>query len=464
MVHCFQKLGYHLVLDSNSGHLHQVDEVAFFLISHFEALDKKQLIAAAEKEFQGRDDVSKEDLLETYADIESLIAEGQLFSKDQFEGLSIDFKKRQSVLKAICLHVAHDCNLSCAYCFAGEGKYHGKEAIMSLEVGKQAIDYLVAASKNRHHLEVDFFGGEPLLNFQLVKDLVAYGRSLEEKHHKRFRFTLTTNGLLLSDEVIDFCNREMANVVLSLDGRKQVNDRMRASKNGKGSYDRVVPKFQELVKKRGSGEYYMRGTYTHENLDFTEDLLHMAELGFTELSMEPVVAPPDAPYSLKEEDLPFLKAQYDRLAEIMRDRALAGEPFTFYHYMVDLMHGPCIVKRISGCGVGTEYLAVTPSGDLYPCHQFVGEEAYKLGNVWEGITREEVREPFQNCNVYAHEACRECFAKLYCSGGCAANAAHSTGRVDGIYEFGCELHRCRMENALALQAFYAERIDKENEA
>jgi len=491
MVHCFKKNGYYLVLDVNSGTLHQVDEVAYYLIDHYKeefgseeerALFEAELVEKALEHFAGRTDlaggidageagkvsedasvgkgtangeqgvgISREDLEETIADIHTLIDEGQLFSKDIFENMRLDFKKRQSVLKALCLHVAHDCNLACTYCFAGEGEYHGPRGLMSYETGKRALDFLLENSGKRHNLEVDFFGGEPLMNWEVVKQLVAYGRSKEEEYNKKFRFTVTTNGVLLNDEIIDFCNKEMGNVVLSLDGRRQVNDRMRKSRNGKGSYDLIVPKFQDFVKKRGDGEYYMRGTYTHYNTDFLSDLLHMADLGFTELSVEPVVAPPEADYALKEEDLPVILEQYDELAKEMIRREREGRGFTFYHYMIDLEGGPCIVKRVSGCGVGTEYMAVTPEGDLYPCHQFVGEEKYKLGNVWDGVTRPEVREEFQLCNVYAHEECKDCFAKMYCSGGCAANASHTTGSVNGVYKMGCDIHKCRIENALMLQ-------------
>lgn len=457
MVHCFKKNGYNIVLDANSGAVHQVDELAYDLIQGLtEGKTEEQVTEEALQKYKDDANVTREEIEETLADIATLKEQGQLFTKDAFENFAWDFKKRQSVLKALCLHVAHDCNLACRYCFAGEGEYHGDRGIMSFEVGKRALDYLIENSGTRHNLEVDFFGGEPLLNWEVVKQLVAYGRSQEAIHNKKFRFTLTTNGVLLDDEVMDFCNREMGNVVLSLDGRPEVNDRMRSDRGGHGSYDRIVPRFQKMVEKRGSGEYYMRGTYTHYNTDFVKDLLHMADLGFKELSIEPVVAPPEADYALKEEDIPTLLAQYDELAVEMLKRHKEGKDFTFYHYMVDLEGGPCVVKRISGCGVGTEYLAVTPNGDLYPCHQFAGEEKYLLGNVFTGITNEEARDEFKLCNIYAHSECKDCFARMYCSGGCAANAQHTTGSVTGVYELGCQLHRCRIENALMLQVAMAE--------
>jgi uncharacterized protein len=371
-----------------------------------------------------------------------------------------ELKKRTSgVVKALCLHIAHTCNLNCSYCFASQGNYHGERAVMSFEVGKQALDFLVENSKGRRNLEVDFFGGEPLLNFEVVKQLVEYARSIEKEKGKNFRFTLTTNGILIDDDVIDFANREMSNVVLSLDGRKEIHDRFRVDYAGKGSWDRIVPKFQKLVEARGHKNYYMRGTFTHANPDFLKDIETMLDLGFTELSMEPVVCAPDDPSALTEEDFPIVTEQYEKLAELMLKRHREGKPFTFYHYMIDLKGGPCIYKRVSGCGSGTEYMAVTPWGDLYPCHQFVGEEEYKLGNVWDGVTNVNAQDEFAACNVYTRPECRDCWARLYCSGGCAANAYHATGSVNGIYEYGCRLFRKRMECAIMLEA--AKTLDEE---
>ena len=443
--------GFNIALDVNSGCVHVVDEIAYDMIGLYETHTPDEIVSQMLQKYGFCPDVTEEELRGVLADLDTLKAEGKLFAEDTYRDIADSFKKRQSVIKALCLHVAHDCNLSCTYCFAGKGEYHGPKGLMSYEVGKRALDFLIEHSGTRHNLEVDFFGGEPLMNFDVVKKLVAYGREQEKKHDKRFRFTLTTNGVLLDDEVAAFANREMSNVVLSLDGRKEVNDRMRSACNGKGSYDLIVPKFKKLADSRGQKDYYIRGTFTHYNTDFAEDILHIADLGFKEISLEPVVAPPDAPYALTEADLPELLRQYDRLTEAMKERDEKGNSFTFFHFMIDLTGGPCIVKRVSGCGVGTEYMAVTPEGDLYPCHQFVGEEAFRLGNVFDGITNESLRDEFKACNIYSHKECDDCFARFYCSGGCVANAYHSTGSIHGVYALGCELHRKRIECAIYLQ-------------
>lgn len=456
MIHQYKMGGYNIVLDHNSGSVHSVDEVAYDIIGMYESHTPEEITKEIVDRYGEKEGVTPEDVAEVLNDIETLKKEGKLFSEDTYQNLAIDFKNRPTVIKAMCLHIAHDCNLACKYCFAGEGEYCGDRSLMSFEVGKQAFDFLIANSGTRKNLEVDFFGGEPLMNFEVVKQLVAYAREQEKIHNKNFRFTLTTNGVLLDEEVMDFANKEMYNVVLSLDGRKETNDRMRVSRNGKGSYDLIVPKFKEMVKRRGDKEYYIRGTYTHYNTDFTKDILHMADLGFTKLAMEPVVASPDAPYALKEEDLPVLFDQYEKLAAEMVRREKNGKGFTFFHYMIDLEGGPCIAKRIAGCGVGTEYVAVTPWGDLYPCHQFVGDENYLLGNVFDGITNEEVRSRFKMCNIYTRPQCNDCFARLYCSGGCSANAYHATGSIEGIYELGCKLHRKRVECAIMMKVALAE--------
>ena len=453
MIHQYKLGGFNIVLDVCSGAVHVVDEVAYHMISLFEGNDREAVISAAAEKYAGREEISHRDLEECYEQIAALRDAGQLFTPDTFEPMAGSLKEKTAgVVKALCLHVAHTCNLNCAYCFASQGKYHGERAVMSFEVGKQALDFLIANSGTRRNLEVDFFGGEPLMNFQVVKDLVAYARSIEKEHHKNFRFTLTTNGLLIDDDVIDFANREMSNVVLSLDGRKEIHDRYRVDYAGNGSWERIVPKFQKLVAARGGKNYYMRGTFTHANPDFLKDIQQMLDLGFTELSMEPVVCAPGDPSALTEEDFPVVCEQYEKLAELMLRRDREGKPFTFYHYMLDLSGGPCIYKRISGCGSGTEYMAVTPWGDLYPCHQFVGDEKFKLGNIWDGVTNTERRAEFAACNVYAHPECRDCWARLYCSGGCAANAYHATGAITGIYEYGCRLFRKRMECAIMVAA------------
>ncbi len=452
MIHQYKLNGYNIVLDVYSGSVHVVDDVAYDMIAMFEDHDAEKIVSAMLQKYGDREDVTEGDLRECLSDIEALKDAGKLFSEDEYAGLAFDFKKRSNEVKALCLHVAHTCNLNCSYCFASQGKYHGERALMSFEVGKRALDFLVENSGNRVNLEVDFFGGEPLMNWQVVKDLVAYARSIEEEKHKKFRFTLTTNGVLVDDEVIEFANLEMHNVVMSIDGRPEVHDRFRVDYLGRGSYEKIVPKFLRFAKKRGDRSYYVRGTYTHYNTDFTKDIFHLADLGFTELSMEPVVCAPDDPCALTEEDLPVLFEQYEILAKEMLKREREGRPFTFYHYMIDLTHGPCIYKRISGCGSGTEYMAVTPWGDLYPCHQFVGDEKYLMGNIWDGVTNTALRDDFKLCNAYARPECDGCWARLYCSGGCAANAYHATGSIRGVYKYGCELFKKRMECAIMMKA------------
>lgn len=453
MLHQYKSGGMNIVLDTCSSSVHVVDEVAYDIISMYKDHSKDEIVSAIMSKYSGRNDVTDEDIRICIDDVRALEESGQLFTPDTYEPMAQTFKERSgNVIKALCLHIAHTCNLNCSYCFASQGKYNGERAVMSFEVGKQALDFLIANSGTRHNLEVDFFGGEPLMNWQVVKDLVLYARSIEKQHNKNFRFTLTTNGILIDDDVIDFCNKEMSNVVLSLDGRKEVHDRYRVDYAGNGSWEKVVPKFQKLVAARGGKNYYMRGTFTHANPDFLNDIKCMLDLGFTELSMEPVVCPKDDPEALTPEDIKIIKDQYDQLAELMRQRRKEGRPFTFYHYMIDLKGGPCIYKRISGCGSGTEYMAVTPWGDLYPCHQFVGDESYKLGDIWNGISNHERQEEFRSCNVYARPECADCWAKLWCSGGCAANALHASGSIRGIYEAGCELFRKRIECAIMLQA------------
>ena len=446
MVHQYKNNGYNIVLDVNSGAIHVVDDICYDVVAMYETHTRDEIVEALASSYE------RQEIEEALHEIQVLADSGELFTEDTYEGYIADFKKRPTVVKALCLHLAHDCNLACRYCFAEEGEYHGRRALMSFEVGKKALDFLIANSGSRRNLEVDFFGGEPLMNWQVVKDLVAYGREQEKIHDKNFRFTLTTNGVLLDDEVMEFCNREMANVVLSIDGRKEVHDRMRPFRKGAGSYDLIVPKFQKFAESRNQDKYYVRGTFTHYNLDFSEDVLHLADLGFKQISVEPVVAPPSEDYAIREEDLPQLFEEYDRLAKEMAKRHKNGNDFNFFHFMIDLEGGPCVAKRLSGCGSGTEYLAVTPWGDLYPCHQFVGNEAFLLGNVDEGIKEQDTVDEFKCCNVYAKEKCRSCFARFYCSGGCAANAYNFTGDICGAYDIGCELQKKRIECAIMLKA------------
>ncbi len=448
MIHQYKFGDLNIVLDVCSGAIHTVDDIAYDMISMFENHDRDSVISEICRKYP---DVPEDEIWECYDQIAQLKEDGKLFVKDSFEPMAGALKAKTSgVIKALCLHIAHTCNLNCSYCFASQGKYHGERALMSFEVGKRALDFLIENSGSRRNLEVDFFGGEPLMNFDVVKRLVEYARSIEKEKNKNFRFTLTTNGVLVDDDVIDFANREMSNVVLSLDGRREVHDRYRVDYAGNGSWDKIVPKFQKFVAARGGKNYYMRGTFTHANPDFLEDIKVMLDLGFSELSMEPVVAAEGDPAALTEGDKAIVLKQYEQLAELMLRRDKEGKPFTFYHYMIDLKGGPCIYKRISGCGSGTEYMAVTPWGDLYPCHQFVGDEKFKLGDIWNGVSNTEIQKEFASCNVYAREECRDCWAKLYCSGGCAANAYHSTGSVRGVYKYGCDLFRKRMECAIAV--------------
>lgn len=476
MIHQYINNGYHIVLDVNSGSVHVMDELSYqavpLLEPVWEAWQEKQPSRSGEKEAEENGvpeellreaekalrqlPASEAERQEIAEELFSLAQAGQLYAKDIYGNYMFDFKNRQTVVKALCLHIAHDCNLACRYCFAGEGEYHGRRALMSFEAGKKALDFLVKNSGNRVNLEVDFFGGEPLLNWQVVKDLVAYGRSLEEPFHKKFRFTLTTNGVLLNDEILEFCNREMGNIVLSIDGRKEIHDLMRPFRGGQGSYDTVVPKFKKVAESRNQTNYYVRGTFTRNNPDFSKDVLHLADLGFEQISVEPVVAEKTEEYALREEDIPALLEEYDALAKEMLRRKKEGKGFHFFHFMIDLEGGPCVAKRLSGCGSGTEYLAVTPWGDLYPCHQFVGREEFLMGNVDEGILRTDIRDRFKECNVYAKEACKDCFAKFYCSGGCAANSYNFHGNITDVYEVGCALQRKRIECAIMLKAAEAE--------
>ncbi|MBQ8316802.1 MAG: thioether cross-link-forming SCIFF peptide maturase [Lachnospiraceae bacterium] len=455
MVHQYKNNGYNIVLDVCSGSVHVVDELVYDMIAMFESKSKDEIATEIKNKY--KDLYSDEDIADAYSDICELKEAGQLFTEDVYKDVVIDFKKRKTVVKALCLHIAHDCNLACQYCFADEGSYNGHpRELMNYEVGKQALDFLIENSGNRVNLEVDFFGGEPLMNFDVVKRLVEYGRMREKEAGKNFRFTLTTNGVLLNDEIIEFCNKEISNVVLSLDGRKEIHDLMRPTRNGKGSYDVIVDKFKNFVEKRGDKSYYVRGTFTRNNLDFTEDFKHMVDLGFKEISIEPVVSPDECPYSIREEDIDRICEEYDKLALDIIERHKAGKPITFFHYMLDLNGGPCVYKRLSGCGSGTEYLAVTPQGELYPCHQFVGIDGFKLGDVYNGIEKTELVEEFKLCNVYAKDKCKDCFARFYCSGGCAANAYQFHGSILDAYDIGCKLQQKRVECAIMIKAALAE--------
>lgn len=451
MIHQYKLNGYNIVLDTYSGSVHVVDELAYEIIGLYEIASSDKIVTSMLEKYRTNPEVTEVEIRETLTDIQELINHGQLFTEDEYKDLSIDLRDRKTYVKALCFNVAHTCNLSCDYCFASQGKYNGDRAIMSFDVGKRAIDFLLENSGHHRNLDIDFFGGEPLMAWNVVKQIVSYARSKEKEYHKKFRFTFTTNGMLLNEEVTEFLNEEMDNVVLSLDGRKVVHDRLRRTVNGKGSYDHIVPKFQQFIKNRGEKEYYVRGTYTHDNVDFTNDIFHIADLGFDKLSMEPVICDPQEPYALTEEDLPEIYNQYEILAKEMITRNEKGKKFTFYHYMLDLSEGPCIQKRISGCGSGTEYLAVTPWGELFPCHQFVGDEGFSMGNIWDGITKPEIQAQFKSSNCYSKPECQNCWAKLYCSGGCPANSLHATGSINGTFEYSCDIFRKRVECSMMVK-------------
>ena len=463
MIHQYINNGFHIIMDVNSGSVHSVDPVMYDAVEIVaervpELAEPQPLPAEVAEEVKERlsPTYGEAEVLEALEEIQYLIDAEELLTTDQYHDYVVDFKKRKTVVKALCLHIAHDCNLACQYCFAEEGEYHGRRALMRFEVGKKALDFLIANSGNRRNLEVDFFGGEPLMNWEVVKQLVEYGRSKEKEYNKNFRFTMTTNGVLLNDEIMEYCNREMSNVVLSLDGRKEVNDKMRPFRGGKGSYDLIVPKFRKFAEMRGDRDYYVRGTFTRHNLDFSKDVMEFADLGFRSMSIEPVVAAPEEEYAIREEDLPQIMEEYDRLAEEYLKRKKEGRGFNFFHFNIDLNQGPCVAKRLSGCGSGTEYLAVTPWGDLYPCHQFVGQEEFLLGNVDTGVTNERIRDEFKLCNVYAKDKCRDCFARFYCSGGCAANSYNFHGSITDAYDIGCAMQKKRIECAIMLKAALAE--------
>ncbi len=446
MVHSFKMNGTAIVTDSNSGAVSVIDDMTFDLLQAIGSEAPSENIPA--EILDKLSSYPENEVKEAWNEILELKKEGLLFANDPYEEIAKSRPNRDSVVKAMCLHVAHDCNLRCRYCFAETGSYEGPRGLMSAEVGKSAIDYLIQASGKRRNLEIDFFGGEPLLNFEVVKEIVRYARSLEEKYNKNFRFTITTNGILLDEAKKEFINKEMSNIVLSIDGRKEVNDAMRYRIDGSGSYDSIVGRFQDMAESRNQDNYYVRGTFTRNNLDFKNDVLHLADLGFKQVSVEPVVASPEMDYMLREEDLPTLFQQYEELAAEYVKRKREGRGFQFFHFMIDLTGGPCILKRLSGCGAGHEYVAVSPDGDIYPCHQFVGDESMKMGNVKEAGLDQEISQIFRESNVYTKPACKDCFRKFYCSGGCAANALQYGGGINEPLKLSCDLMRKRMECAL----------------
>ncbi len=448
MIHKFSMNGVNVIIDVASGAVHVVDKIVYDLVDEFGKCSDDEII----RKFS--DTYGADEIKEALSEIEELKNKGMIFTEDGYVDVLDMVAARDPVVKALCLHIAHDCNLKCVYCFAEEGEYHGKRELMSAEVGKAAIDFIIKNSGSRHNLEVDFFGGEPLMNFGVVKEIVEYGRSQEKIHNKNFRFTITTNGILLNDEIMDYINENMQNVVISLDGRKEINDKMRPRAGGQGSYDIIVPKFQKLAESRGQTDYYIRGTFTRNNLDFSKDVLHMADLGFKQISVEPVVGTEDDVYAIREDDIETICREYEKLAAELYERHKEGgkRDFNFFHFNIDLSGGPCVAKRLSGCGAGTEYLAVTPSGELYPCHQFVGLEGFKMGDVFDGVKTPKLREEFSNCNVYAKEECKKCWARFYCSGGCAANAYQLGGGLLNPYKIGCDLQKKRIECAIMIKA------------
>lgn len=445
MIHKFKQGDVSIVMDVNGGAIHVVDDLIFDVLDYYPRESREDVVKHLSSKY------SEAALREAMGELDELLMAGQLETSDQYVD-DLHFNQKAPVIKAMCLHVAHDCNIRCKYCFASQGDFKGDRALMDLETGKKAFDLLVAHSGNRRNLEVDFFGGEPLMNWEVVKSLVDYGRSLEKEHNKNFRFTLTTNGVLLDDEKIDYINANMENVVLSLDGTQKTNDLMRYTVNGGGTYDIIVPKFQKLVEKRGPKSYYVRGTFTHFNTDFAKDVIHMADLGFKLTSVEPVVSEPHHDYTLKETDLPKIFKEYEDLAEEILKRSKTENKFKFFHFMVDLSQGPCVIKRLSGCGAGSEYIAVTPEGDVYPCHQFVGNTDFKMGSVLEGEIDKSISTSFKNAHVYNKEKCKECWAKFYCSGGCHANAYNFNKDINIPYDLGCEMEKKRLECAIYLKA------------
>lgn len=458
MIHKYRLNGYNIVLDVHSGGVHVVDDLTYAMLNYIHPPLEEQAPQSFYSDYFS--DYSVEEIDECYEEIFKLYRDGCLFSEDDYEQYSR--KMVSAPVKAMCLHVAHDCNLRCKYCFASTGDFgHGRK-LMTAETGKRAIDFLLANSGDRHNLELDFFGGEPLMNFGVVKEVVEYARSKEKEHNKNFRFTITTNGMLLDDEKIDYINKEMSNVVLSLDGRKAVNDRMRPRVDGSGSYDKIVNRYRQLVAGRGDKDYYVRGTFTKYNLDFAKDVLHINDLGFDQLSIEPVVASPEEDYAITLDDLPAIFNEYEHLAKAIINRKKQGSAINFFHFMIDLNQGPCAIKRLRGCGCGNEYVAVTPEGDIYPCHQFVGMEEWKLGNIDEGTLDLAKKEQFSKTTIYDKEECKQCWAKFYCSGGCNANNLQYAGSMLKPHKLSCELEKKRLECAIMIKAALAEQEEQDD--
>lgn len=447
-IHKYRQCGLNIVIDVNSGAIHIVDDVVYDALDYYK--NEEEMFELLSNKY------SREELQEGLSEIKALVEEEMLFTEDPYKDMVLT-GEGPSFVKAMCLNIAHDCNLKCKYCFASEGDYKGDRSLMSPEVGKKAIDFVIKNSGPRHNIEVDLFGGEPLMNFNSVKEIMEYAKEQGKLHNKNIRFTITTNATLLNDENMEYINKNMGNVVLSIDGRKEVNDKIRTRYDGSGTYDAILPKIKKMAEiRQGNKQYYARGTFTRENLDFFEDVMLLANEGFKEISIEPVVLEDSHPLSLRREDLPIIFEQYDKLTEEMIKREKSGEGFKFYHFAMDINGGPCVYKRISGCGAGHEYVAVTPEGDIYPCHQFVGNEDFKMGTVFEGELNKEHIELFKNGHIYNKPKCMNCWARFYCSGGCQANNYNFNKDIHEPYEIGCEMMKKRVECAIAIRAMLLE--------
>lgn len=447
LIHKFIQDGEYYVIDVNSGSLHVVDEIVYDLLDESSLRKKEELLEIF------KDKYSKEDIEEVYSELKTLVEGEMLYTKDLYEAIARESGNKESYIKALCLNIIHDCNLRCKYCFADEGEYHGARKVMSAQVGKKSIDFVIEKSGPRRNIEVDLFGGEPLMAFDTIKEIVEYAKHQGKLHNKNIRFTMTTNATLLNDDIMKYMDENMGNIVLSIDGRKSVNDKVRTRIDGSGSYDRILPNIEKLVNLRDkSKSYYVRGTFTRENTDFYEDVKHMADLGFKEISIEPVVLPDEHELSLRSEDLPVIFEQYDKLYADMLERHKNGTDFKFYHFNIDLQGGPCVYKRISGCGAGHEYVAITPDGEVYPCHQFVGNTEFLMGDIYNGLNNEKMEQVFKNAHIYNKPKCMDCWAKFYCSGGCQANNFNFNGDMHIPYEVGCQMQKKRIECAIALKA------------
>ena len=453
LIHKFKQGDKYLVLDVNTGAVHLIDELVYDILDDEKIKSKAQVLAELGNKYD------KDELSEAYDEIQDLAEEGTIYSEDRYEHIAIDSMDDEDYIKAICLNVIHGCNLRCKYCFADEGEYHGHKGVMSLDTAKKAIDYVIKRSGPRKNIEIDLFGGEPTMIMDTIKEIIKYARDNEAKWNKKIRFTMTTNATLLNDDMMEYMDKEMGNIILSLDGRQEVNDKVRVKPDGSGSYDDILPNIKKMISKRTKGKtFYVRGTFTRQNTDFYQDVMSMLNEGFREISIEPVVLEKGHPLAIREEDIPVIFENYDKLYEEMLRRKREGkDEFTFYHFNIDLQGGPCVYKRISGCGAGFEYVAITPQGDVYPCHQFVGKEDYKLGSVYDDTYNKELSKKFKHAHIYNKPKCRDCWAKFYCSGGCQANNVNFNGDMKIPYEIGCQMQKKRIECAIALKA---EDLDK----